>query len=240
MKHVRAGIVLAALGFLGWLGGCSDSPGPCTDCPPPPPSGVIVSNPIPTPASASAASTAFRTGDEVVYVSMTAGTAPSGKVATIRRVGDAFPVTVPVMDGAVDPVQVAAQTGDSIDVVVLDIGGQTVLQMRVGVTSARPPVVVRTDPPRKKTDVPVNAALVVVFSEPVAAASLNTASVQLRVGQSVVSGAVRFLDSTLDATHVTAEFVHIGRILTHRDAGRAGSRWRCVSGARHDDILHWY
>ena len=138
---------------------------------------------------------------------MTAGTAPSGKVATIRRVGDAFPVTVPVMDGAVDPVQVAAQTGDSIDVVVFDIGGQTVLQMRVGVTSARPPVVVRTDPPRKKTDVPVNAALVVVFSEPVAAASLNTASVQLRVGQSVVSGAVRFLDSTLDATHVTAEFV---------------------------------
>jgi len=138
---------------------------------------------------------------------MTAGTAPSGSVATVRRVGDALSVTVPVVDGAVDPVQVAAKTGDSIDVVVFDSGGNTVYQLRVGVTAARPPVVVRTDPPRKKTDVPVNAALVVVFSEPVAGASLNPASVQLRTGQSAVSGTLRFVDSTLDATHVTAEFV---------------------------------
>ena len=59
---------------------------------------------------------------------MTAGTAPSGSVATVRRVGDALSVTVPVVDGAVDPVQVAAQTGDSIDVVVFDSGGNTVYQ----------------------------------------------------------------------------------------------------------------
>ena len=143
----------------------------------------------------------------MVYVSVTAGTAPGGSVATIHRVGDALPITTRVIDGGVDPVQVAAQTGDSIDVVVFDSGGNTVYQLRVGVTAARPPVVVRTDPPRKKTDVPVNAALVVVFSEPVAGASLNPASVQLRTGQSAVSGTLRFVDSTLDATHVTAEFV---------------------------------
>src|SRR5204862_448199 len=68
-------------------------------------------------------------------------------------------------------------------------------------------VVVRTEPPPRKRDVPLNTAIVVVFSEPIAGASLSTASVQLRAGQSAVSGTVGFLDPTLDPTHVTAEFV---------------------------------
>src|SRR5207247_6815224 len=137
-RLVRSGVALATVLVLWWVGACSDSPGPCTDCAPPPPSGVIVSNPIPSSSSAAAALAASRSGGDVVYVSVTAGTAPGGSVATIHRVGDALPITTRVIDGGVDPVQVVAQTGDSIDVVVLDIGGQTVYQVRVGVTAAGP------------------------------------------------------------------------------------------------------
>jgi hypothetical protein len=73
----------------------------------------------------------------------------------------------------------------------------------VVVGDRRPPVVIRTEPPTKKTDVPVNSSLVVVFSEPVAQLTLTASSLQLVRDGAPVAGAVRFLDST----HVTAEFV---------------------------------
>src|SRR5438876_936158 len=107
MSVVRAGVVVAALGVAALLDACSDSPGPCLDCPPPPTTGLIVSNPIPTAAAAAAASAAYpsggkvvsASGDEVVYVSLTPGTAPSGSSASFRRVGAAQSTTAPMFEG---------------------------------------------------------------------------------------------------------------------------------------------
>src|SRR5438477_486257 len=153
---------------------------------------------IPTPAATATASAAYTSGgkvvsasgDEVVYVSLTPGTAPSGSSASFRRVGAAQPTTAPMFDGGADPVALSAQAGDSIDVVVTDVHGNQVYRQRLGVAAYRPPVVVRTDPSRSKTDVAINASIVIVFSEPVAAGSLTSSSVQLFQGTTPVAGTV--------------------------------------------------
>jgi alpha-tubulin suppressor-like RCC1 family protein len=205
MRFVRAGIALAIMGVLGWLAGCSDNPGGPVCCDPP--QGLVVSDPVPAAglAAGTGAALAFANGagDSVVYVSLPPGTAPAGSRAAIRRVGDVASLTTAVLDGGFDPVPVEAQAEDSIEVLVTDAAGGTVLQARLAVAAARPPIVVRTDPPRRKTDVPLNAAIVIVFSEPVDAGTLTPSSVQLLRGGSPVAGAVRLLQGTGTAAAFT-------------------------------------
>jgi hypothetical protein len=117
----------------------------------------------------------------------------------VQRVGDPTSLTTAVTDGGFDPVPVIAQAGDSIEVVVRDAGGAVVLQQRVLVAAARPPIIVRTDPPPRKRDVPLNASLVIVFSEPIDAATLNASSVQLLRGTTPVAGTVGLLQGSATA-----------------------------------------
>jgi len=204
-RSVRAGIALAILAVVGWLGGCSDNPGGPVYTPPP--EGLVLSDPVSTAGIATAvgmlAAPASGAADEVAYVSLAPGTVPTGTTAIIRRVGDARSVVTAVFDGGFDPVPVGAGAGDSIDVVVRDAAGGTVLQARLAVAARRPPIIVRTDPPRKKTDVPLNAAIVVVFSEPVAGSSVTTSSVQLLRGTTTVPGTVGLLGGSATAAVFT-------------------------------------
>ena len=196
-RWVRTGIALGIVSALGWLGGCSDSPGP--DCCDPQLQGLVISDPAPAAsvAQGSPLASALTTsaGDDVAYVSLPPGTVPAGDTAIIRRVGDSS-LTTAVFGGGFDPVPVVAQAGDSIDVIVRDAAGGTVLQLRLAVAAARPPVVIRTDPPRRKTDVPVNAAIVIVFSEPVDGGTLTPSSVRLFRGTSTVAGTITLLQGT--------------------------------------------
>ncbi len=213
-KGARAGIVVAVIGFLGWLSGCSDAPSSALlppPAPPPPPASppstiAIVSDTAqaagfasgPVEASVQQASAA----DEVVYVSLTPGTVPAGATATIRRVGGTASLVTTLSDGGFDPVPVQAQTNDSIEVAVRDAGGATIGVLRLSVTARRPPIVVRTNPPHKKNDVPLNAAIIVVFSEPVDGGTVTPTSVQLFQGTTPVAGTVRLVD----ASHLVAAF----------------------------------
>jgi len=198
-RWVRTGIALAIVSVLGWLGGCSESPvGPaCCD----PPEGLVVSDPsLVTSLAAVTGALAITSGpgDSVVYVSLPPGTVPTGSRAVVRRVGDSARLITSVLNGGFDPVLVGADVGDSIEVLVTDAGGNPVPGGVFGmaVTAARPPIVVRTDPPRRKTDVPVNASIVIVFSEPVAEEALTPGSVQLFRGTSTVAGAITLLQGT--------------------------------------------
>jgi alpha-tubulin suppressor-like RCC1 family protein len=199
-RLVRAGIAFAGMVVLGWLGGCSDGSGPvCCDLP----QGLIVSDPVAATGLAAgtgmAVAMASTAADTVVFVSLPPGTVPAGSRAIVRRVGDAATLTTTVLDGGFDPVPVGAEAGDSVEVFVRDAAGGTVLQARLAVVAVRPPIVVRTNPPRRKTDVPVNAAIVVVFSEPVAGASLTPASVRLLRSGNPVAGTVSLLQGTAAA-----------------------------------------
>src|SRR5437867_9818361 len=198
----RAGIVVAMIGVLGWLGGCSDAPtsAPPPPPPPPPPTIAIVSDTAPAAGFASGPVEApVHHGSavkEVSYVSLTPGPVPAGANATGRRAGGVASLVTTLSDGGFDPVPVEAQTNDSIEVVVRDAGGTTVADLRLVVAVRRPPVVVRTNPPHKKNDVPLNAAIIVVFSEPVDGSTLTPGSVQLLRGTTPVAGTVRLLDAS--------------------------------------------
>src|SRR6266550_148420 len=186
---------------------CSDSPsGPCPDC-----SlrvqGLIVSNPVPgTTLASNGAMALSNAGDNTVaYVGMTSGTVPSGVLVRVRR-GNSVSLLTTMRDGGFRPVAIPAQMGDSIDVSVLDAGSQTVFHALVAVAALRAPVVVRTEPPPKKRDHPLNATIVVVFSKPVDGATATPTTIQLLQGTNAIAGHVRFLDPTLDATHVSVAF----------------------------------
>ena len=180
---------------LAWLGSCSDGSGPCPDCPPPS-QGLIVSNPVSLAAAVSrsgAQPVATGGGGSTVYVSLTPGSVPDAATATIHRVGDAATTTSPVVNGGFDPVPVLAHVGDAIDLTVTDARGVVVHSEQVTVAAARRPIVVRTEPPPRKRDVPLNATVVVVFSEPVNGGSLSSSSVQLLSGSTAIPGTVSLL-----------------------------------------------
>lgn len=216
--HVRSIAAASALAASLWAGACMDEerltePGEgCTDClPPDGPAGVRVSEPISPPSLAAPVAGPRALATDAIgaaYVSMSPGTVPNGSFAIVRRVGDADSVKTFVVDGGFDPVAVAAQVGDSIDIRITDATQQVILfQARLAVVAARAPIVVRTDPPPRKRDVPLNAAIVIVFSEPVTGSSLTSTSVRLLQGGAAIPGTVKFIDPSLDATQVIAEFV---------------------------------
>jgi alpha-tubulin suppressor-like RCC1 family protein len=163
---------------------------------------VIVSDPIPAAALAAetraALALAPSTADDVAYVSLAPGTVPAGRQAIVRRVGDATSLTTAVADGGFDPVPVAAQVGDSIEVTVNDAGGATLFEVRVAVLAARPPVVVRTEPPPRKRDVPLNASVMVVFSEPIDPSTVG--GIRLLQDGAAVSGHIVLSADGLRAT----------------------------------------
>jgi alpha-tubulin suppressor-like RCC1 family protein len=197
---LRARIAVVIVSVLGWLAGCSDVNGPDRSHP----QRLIVSDPASAPGAPSGpASPALMitssVGEPIVYVSIPPGTAPSGSTATIQRAGGTPSFTTPLSQGGLDPVPLAAQTGDSIEVAVRDAAGNTIQVFGMAVKARRPPVVVRTDPPHRKTDVPVNTAIIVVFSEPVAGGTLTSSPVRLWRGANQIASSVRLLEGTATA-----------------------------------------
>ena len=99
-------------------------------------------------------------------------------------------------DGGFDPVAVAAVAGDTLNLRIT-ITGDTGVREFIGVVPpSQPPVVVRTDPPPQKRDVPLNAVLLVVFSEPIDGATLSASAVQLILNGAPVAGTLAFTDAT--------------------------------------------
>lgn len=140
---------------------------------------------------------------EVAYVSLPPGTIPGGEMATIENRRTGATVTTPVVGGGFDPVFVVARAGDTLQVEVRVGGHATPVRAASVVPPRRRPIVVRTDPPPGKRDVPLNASIVIVFSEPIEPATLNGSSIQVLQNGLPVDGRLGFLDPD----QVTAEFV---------------------------------
>jgi len=190
-------------GNVGWLfagaaaalSGCGEGiqdpgPGPGDD------TTSFVSNAVINPAPQTPA------GATIAYVHLPAGTAPTGMAASIhnRDLGTtelAYPV-----DGGFDPVPVAARPGDVLELEIRAEGGAVLFRGETRVPASRRPYVVRTDPPPRKRDVPLNAAFVIVFSEPIAVSTLTPGSVRLVSSGGVVGGQVH-----LEPDGLRAEFV---------------------------------
>jgi Tol biopolymer transport system component len=185
------------------LAGCDNSVGP------EPQSRTILSTAVvsdPTAAPASGAGGAVLQGpavEDITYVSLPPGSIQNAEWVTIRNRRTGTIVEAPMAEGGFDPTPVAANAGDTLDLDIRVTYLAEPLPYALIVPPRRPPVVVRTDPPPRKRDVPLNASLLIVFSEPMDAGILTAGAVRLQLGQSLVGGRVEWAD----ATHLTAAFV---------------------------------
>ncbi len=175
MSKVRALFVVVAV--ITWVLGCFErEPGlgpaidPLVDTREP-----LVSNPLQAVAATSSASfrpAAVTSALDVVYVSLPPGTEPEGGLALVRNTKGGASIPVPMGSGGFDPIPIVAAAGDTIAIEVERVGG-AIASYTLRVPAAARPVVVRTNPPPRKRDVPLNAAIVVVFSEPILAGTEN-------------------------------------------------------------------
>ncbi len=144
---------------------------------------VNVSDPAPVTTGVGAA---LRAAGSVAYVSIAPGTLPAAPSASIRNRRSGATVLVPIVGGGFDPVAVPADAADILEITV--VNGSATLKSEFPVPIRRRPTVVRTDPPPQKADVPLNAIIQVVFSEPVDPHSLSASSIHLDAGGQAVVG----------------------------------------------------
>jgi alpha-tubulin suppressor-like RCC1 family protein len=195
---------LASAPALTCLSACSDAGRPVVN-PPPELGSLVVSDSASAPTVSAArhrssGGTEFAfaaqttSGDEeVAYVSLAPASYPTATVARIHSPRITGTVTALMVEGGLDPVAVPATAGDSIEIEILT-GGVTLARTGSKVPTKRRPRVIRTIPPRGKTDVAVNGVIVIVFSEPISASSVSSSSIQLLRGTIPVAGTPRLLE----------------------------------------------
>ena len=149
---------------------------------------------------------------QTVYVSLPPGTIPGGTEARLHVERTGAAAVARLVDGGFDPVALAAAVGDTVAVTVQVAAGAP-LSYRIVVPRPSRPVVVRTRPPRHKRDVALNATMLVVFSEPIDAASLTADAVQLHTGGAAVAGHPEFADDA----HLMAHFVPAAPLAANTD-----------------------
>lgn len=180
-------------------------PGPLPPPPPPvPPAGVILSEPV-APASASVLGGTKSHGllaATETWVSLLPGTVAGGVVAEIRNRSQNVTRTAFLFAGGFDPVAITASAGDTLHLTVKDAGGSVLLSGMGLVPLARRPIVVRTNPPPRKRDVPLNATMIIVFSDPVNSATVTPTTLAVASGAAPVAGQI-----TIAPDGTTAEFV---------------------------------
>jgi hypothetical protein len=163
----------------------------------------VVSSPVPNLSRAFAGSVASQgVAPTVVYVSLPPGEFPNGEVATITVERTGVSTRVSLENGGFDPVELMAAVGDTITISVRITGASEEVVRRFPVPAKAPPIIVRTDPPPHKRDVPLNARVIVVFSAPIDASSLNDSTVQVWRDTALVSGELSFTNTT----HTAAQF----------------------------------
>ena len=182
---ILAGFALAA---------CGDAATAPTDLP----AGfaVVVSNPV-QPAAPGMAVGASASGsaigmadDDLTYVSVPSGSVPGATGATIANRRTREVVTVPAADGGFDPAPIPAAAGDTLEITMVLWSGD-VAHAKSVVPQRRRPQVVRITPERGKTDVALNANVVVIFSEPIDARTLDGGTFRLLRDGAAVAGTVR-------------------------------------------------
>lgn len=148
----------------------------------------------------------FTDGDMYAWVSAAPGSAP-GVAASItnrtraRQSSGSARVEVPLTDGGLDPVPVAASALDTLQIEFLAADRSVVLLRLAVVPKVRPPTIVRTNPRPGKKDVPLNARFEIVFSEPIDRGTITPEHIR------VVTGGVAIGGSLVQTNDFTVEFV---------------------------------
>lgn len=164
---------------------------------PPPPTPFVVSDPIAAPSSSgSPARTGPAGSSGTVWVSLPVGSLPNANGVTLYVPSTGEQLSLIVTDGGFDPVGVTAAVGDTLVAIVNDVVPGKPARYVMLVPAISVPVVVRTNPPAHKRDVPLNSIMMVTLSEPMDSSSLVHA-VGLSTGSAVVGGKVVALSGGL-------------------------------------------
>jgi Tol biopolymer transport system component len=191
---------------VGWLAvvslalGCSETQEPSQT--PINPGAFIVSSPVQGLDPAVTVRSAATFESTVVWISLPPGAIHNGITASIRNLRTGSSLTVQMVDGGFDPVALPAVEGDPIAINVQAFGVVRPLSFRCTALARTRPSVVRASPSPHKRDVALSSIMVIVFSEPIDSATLDTNSVKLFRGATPVAGSIRFAD----APHLRAEF----------------------------------
>ena len=197
-------IGLGMVSVLVWLPACPGTADDIVGLQPELPlgTGIVISNPRPNaasqrsvggPSAVAPAGADVNSSTHIVYVSLASGTYPDGVTAIIQTPRLPGAVTATMTHGGLDAISVVAAEGDTITIDILRADGAPLARVKDKVPPRRPPRVVRTVPPRGKTDVAVNASVIIVFSEPVSPATVSGATIGLVGGGRAVSGSVQIL-----------------------------------------------
>jgi hypothetical protein len=168
------------------------------------PSPFIVSNASSSLATVGASTPAVADGSSLVFISLPPGRIPEGIRAAIRNLASGEVVQTDVREGGFDPVALHAVAGDQILIEVAMAGNGEPVRATEVVSLRRRPVVVRTDPPPRKRDVPLNKIISVVFSEPINASALTDGAIRLRSGNSAIPALLAFADQAQIVVNLTA------------------------------------
>lgn len=182
--RARRAIAVLALACIA----CDDAGGPSdADDGGLPPGVLIVSEPGLGFAGGAEAAAATA----VTWVSLPPGTLPFATSIRIRNVSSGGPATppIPFVDGGFDPVAIPATVGQELELAVVMTSGAIRIWL-ARVPPRRPPSVVRTIPPKGRTDVALSERPRVVFSEPIDSRSLSASSLQLLRDGTAVPGSV--------------------------------------------------
>ena len=208
----RIATMWLALAVVASLIGCQDGTDPGkAGSPPAEPNALTVSNPaanLPLAPHATAVARpatpgAVTAGADFAYVSLAPGTIPNGQEASVRDARTGSAVWAPMADGGFYPVPVTANAGDTVDLEIRVSGSASLVRLVRVVPLRLAPIVVRTFPPRGKRDQPLNASLVVVFSEPVDETTITGTAVQLFRGTSSIPGTLTLLQGSGSAAAFT-------------------------------------
>jgi plastocyanin len=134
------------------------------------------------------------------FVSLQPGSVTQGSRVLVHNTTRGGSVETSLSNGGFDPVAIRALSGDVIGVEIAHGGTSVITASRIPVPL--PPLVIRTDPPKRRTSVPLNAMMVVVFSEPIDPSTVTAGTITLRSQFGEVA-----LDFTLleDGTVVAAQ-----------------------------------
>lgn len=167
--------------------GCRGDAAAPDDAGGPPPTGLVVSSSFRSSGRASAVASSRGPGS-VAYVSMVPGSVPGGASLSIRNLSSGATATAFMADGGVDPVAIEAAEGDQLSIIVTDSAGHSTTSTE-SVKQRRPPRVVRTQPVRGSTDVPLNVRVAVVFSGPIDSTTVDGQAITVMQAGNPVPGA---------------------------------------------------